>query len=96
MILTAVGVNLVTSPMVVLIFGFATMVAELFLSSSACARKGGFIMLGGALSTLGLPAAIAIIPGKPGGGTFGRAPGGRRRRGGGTPEKKCTYFYLRK
>ena len=86
LILTAVGVKRVTSPMPLLILGLASMVAELFFSSSPWTRSGGFMMLGGALSTLGLVVGMGIMLGiTPGGGMLGGAPGGRIRRGGGIP-----------
>ena len=53
------------------------------------------MMLGGALSTLGLEAA-RFTPGgggRPGGGTPGGAPGGRINRGGGSPGTKNVGTY---
>jgi len=87
---SAVGMNRVTSPITCLICGLASIVAELDsrrpVSSppAGVALCGGFMMLGGALSTPGL--APADNGGcSVGGGTFGGKPGGRTSRGGGTP-----------
>ena len=95
---SAVGINRVTSPMTCRICGFASIVAELeslwLLSSLAAgvALCGGFMMLGGALSTPGLaPAADGAC--SAGGGTLGGKPGGRTSRGGGTPATNYINFF---
>ena len=56
-------------------------------SASGLTCLGGFMMLGGALRTLGLDLAgsIPVGPGRLGGGTPGGTPGGRSNLGGGTP-----------
>jgi len=85
-----VGINRVTSPMTCRICGLASIVAELVSRRSTSsppagvALCGGFMMLGGALSTPGLaPAADGAC--SAGGGMPGGKPGGRTSRGGGTP-----------
>ena len=87
---SAVGMNRVTSPITCRICGFASIVAELDsrrpVSSltAGAALCGGFMMLGGALNTPGWgPAAGGAC--SAGGGMLGGRPGGRTRRGGGTP-----------
>jgi len=87
---SAVGMNRVTSPMTCRICGFASIVADvdsrrvLSLLGAGAALCGGFMMVGGALSTPGLaPAAGGAC--SVGGGTLGGKPGGLTNRGGRTP-----------
>ena len=86
---SVVGMNRVTSPMTCRICGLASIVADVdsLLSSlgAGAALCGGFMMLGGALSTPGLAPAAAGGICNVGGGTFSGKPGGRTSRGGGTP-----------
>ena len=80
---SAVGIKRVTSPIGFLICGLASMVAVLFFSSADFC--GGFMMLGGALSTLEFTGGIMPGGGIPGGGMLGGAPGGLIILGGGIP-----------
>ncbi len=96
--LRAVGMNLVTSPITFLICGLASMVAPPFFSLAPPAFCGGFMILGGALSTLGFDGGPPIGGGTPGGGIPGGAPGGRISLGGGMPVKQrhvlMSYLWL--
>lgn len=97
---SAVGMKRVESPITWRIIGLASIVAAATaarlrsssLTSAAGALSGGFIILGGALST---PATELGGPAKAGGGILGGGilgggiPGGRIKRGGGTPD--LTY-----
>ena len=90
--LSAVGVKRVTSPMMFLICALASMVAPepflRFLSSSGT-FNGGFMMLGGALSTFGFCGGGTML----GGGMLSDAPGRRNIRGGGIPGADIHFWY---
>ena len=86
--LSAVGMNLVISPITFLIWGLACIVAV--VSSSTCFCRG-LMMLGGALRTFGFTVRLCMLPGgggNPGGGTPG---GGRSKRGIGIPTKTTLH-----
>lgn len=94
-----VGINLITSALKFLICGFASMVADLWVSSSLATIFGLCIKLGGALSTVILEAEVVgvvdalVVPGgitlevdDTAGNRGGGAVGGRISLGGGIPK----------